>query len=193
MVYGALPPIMWNPISSVPEVTASVLGLIPSDEVAGVTVIVAVLFAPNESTTVRVAADEAATTCGSTVKVVAVGPIDAIATAVFDENTEYTGVPPVIVNITLSVAPANPVTEMLAGFIVIPVAAPPDIMVNVALFVAPRESKTFRVMLPATAVEGTVTVNDPAAARFQIPESAASMQSGSDELHALEGSVEVIT
>ena len=163
----------------------------PSEEIAGVTVMVAVLFAPNESTAVRVAADEAATTFGSTVKVVAVVPaIDAMA--VFDENTVYPGVPPVIVNVTLSVASANPVTEILAGFIVIPAAAPPDTMVNFALFVAPTESKTFRVTLPATAVEGTVTVNEPLA-MFQIPESVASTQSASIELQALEGSVEVMT
>ena len=61
----------------------------PSEEVAGVTVIVAVLVAPNESTTVRVAADEAATTFGSTVKVeFEVGiAVTTSAIAVFDENT----------------------------------------------------------------------------------------------------------
>ena len=100
---------------------------------------------------------------------------------------------PVTANVTLSPDPASPVTEMLAGFIVIPAAAPPDTMVNVALFVAPSESKTFRVTLPATAVEGTVTVNEPLAARFQIPESVGSTQSASVELQALEGSVEVMT
>ena len=115
------------------------------------------------------------------------------ATAVFDENAVYGPVTPVIANVTLSAAPDNPVTEILAGFIVSPAAAPPDTMVNVALFVAPTESKTFSVISPATAVEGTVTVNEPLAARFQIPVSPASLQSASVELHPLEGSVEVIT
>ena len=129
---GPNPPMIENVIWA-PRNTAIVLGFTPSEDVAGVTVTVAVAGAPVLSRMVIVIAFEANTGFGSIVKAL---PTTAAlgTTAVLSENAVlwYGVTPPDMMNFTWSAVPATPVTETVVGVTARTLDAPGASIVMVA-------------------------------------------------------------
>jgi hypothetical protein len=89
--------------------------LIDIDAVAGFTITEAVSVVPSESTTVSVTVVAAVTGFGLIVKVLAASTGFGITAVLLETTLVYVPEPPVIVNVTLSLASTVPVSVMLAG------------------------------------------------------------------------------